>query len=87
MSSWRLTAANWQFEVPKQVIRLFVAQFAASKKRSQAKHTRIQDELHGNVAKTSTFWQSTKKQPRSTTLADTWQYIKIATHCIKIATH
>ena len=33
------------------------------------------------------FGKSTKKQPRSTTLADTWQYIKIATHCIKIATH
>ena len=91
MSSWRPTAANWQSEVPKQAIRLFVAQFAASKKRSQAKHTRIRDEPHGDVTKTCNFLASQQKNshvaPRSISLAGTWQYIKIATHCIKIATH
>jgi hypothetical protein len=36
------------------------------------------------------FGKSTKNShvaPRSISLAGTWQYIKIATHCIKIATH
>ena len=85
--------ANWRSGVSKQVICLLVAQFVASQERSQARHTRIQDELHGNVTncKTSTSWQVQKTKshvaPRSISLADTWQCIKIATHCIKIATH
>ena len=76
--------ANWRSEVSKQVIRLLVAQFAASQERSQARHTRIQDELHGNVTKTSTSWQDHTSPKQN---SHVWQCIKIANHCIKIATH